>query len=177
MKSPPEIYVIKTFLEVIYINTGKQFERDFILSFSADFWKYRLRDNPAAWHVTNDGNSRFTTKNICDYIVYDYKNGRLLLLELKSTKQKSMPFINLKKHQIDSLFKSIKYAGVVAYFVFEFRTQALVFAIPAETIYDYYSQDDRKSFSLDWCRKNGIQISCQLRRTHYSYSVDVLLNL
>lgn len=127
------------------------------------------------WQGCNSAASRFTTTNICDFIVYNHPKNQVLLLELKSTKQKSMPFTNLKKHQVDGLKKAAQHKGVIAYFVFEFRTEALCYAIPAIQVFDYYNHSGRKSFPFKWCSENGFQIPCQLRRIHYTYSVDVLL--
>lgn len=119
--------------------------------------------------------SRFTPTNICDYIVYNHINSQLLLLELKTTKQKSMPFANLKKHQIDDLHKASKFVGVFPYFIFEFRAESLCYAILTTEVYNYYNQAERKSFPTEWCEKVGILIPSNLKRIHSNYQVDVLL--
>ena len=66
------------------MNEGKKFEEDFKKSMDKyNIWNYRLRDSSGSW--SNNKGSRFTPKNICDYIAYN--NGKLYLLELKSHKR------------------------------------------------------------------------------------------
>ena len=108
-------------------NKGKVFEREFISSFRNDVFYYRLKDSSSSWgNDKNNMKSRFTSKNICDFIVYSYSNqGRLFLLELKSIQGKSCPFENLKLHQINSLYVESKKTGVEAYFIFNFSLSIL----------------------------------------------------
>ena len=158
-------------------NKGKVFEREFISSFRNDIFTYRLKDSSSSWgNDKSNIKSRFTSKNICDFIVYSYSNndnkGTLFLLELKSIQGKSCPFKNLKLHQINSLYIESKKAGVEAYFIFNFRSyNNQTFAVTADKIYDFYNNSNHKSFSLDWCKENGIFINCKLKRVRYKYDI------
>lgn len=156
-------------------NKGKAFERDFVSSFSEEIFIYRLKDSSSSWgNDKSNTKSRFTSKNICDFIVYSHsKQGRLFLLELKSIQGKSCPFKNLKLHQINALYVESKKIGVEAYFIFNFRSyNNQTFAVTADKIYNFYNNSNRKSFSLEWCKENGVFINCQLKRVRYSYDIS-----
>ena len=158
-------------------NRGKAFEKDFVSSFRKDIFTYRLKDSSSSWgNDKNNVKSRFTPKNICDFIVYSYSNqGRLFLLELKSIQGKSCPFKNLKLHQIESLYIESKKTGVEAYFIFNFRSyNNKTFAVTADKIYNFYNNSNSKSFSLEWCRDNGVFINSQLKRTRYKYDTSFI---
>lgn len=158
-------------------NKGKAFEREFISSFRSDVFYYRVKDSSSSWGNDKSNNkSRFTSKNICDFIVYSYsKQGRLFLLELKSIQGKSCPFKNLKLHQINALYMESKKTGVEAYFIFNFRSyNNETFAVTADKIYDFYNNSNSKSFSLEWCKENGIFINCKLKRVRYSYDISFI---
>lgn len=157
-------------------NRGKSFEKDFVSSFSKEIFIYRLKDSSSSWgNDKSNIKSRFTSKNICDFIVYSSNQGKLFLLELKSVQGKSCPFENLKLHQINSLYIESKKLGIEAYFIFNFRSyNNQTFAVTADKIYDFYNNSNRKSFSLEWCEENGIFISCKLKRVRYSYDISFI---
>lgn len=157
-------------------NKGKAFERDFASSFPNYVFNYRLKDSSSSWGNDKSNNkSRFTSKNICDFIAYSSNKGKLFLLELKSVQGKSCPFENLKLHQINSLYIESKKTGVEAYFIFNFRSyNNQTFAVTADKIYDFYNNSNRKSFSLDWCKENGIYINCKLKRVRYRYDISFI---
>lgn len=156
---------------------GKIFEEDFANSFPQNIFIYRLRDTSSSWQNdnNNDSKSRFTAKNICDFIAFSNINKKILLLELKSFKGSSCPFSNVKTHQIESLYVESQKEGVDAYFIFNFRDISKTFAIKAEKISQFYKKSERKSFDYNWCSENGIFIDSRLKRTRFAYSIDKLL--
>ena len=159
-------------------NYGKLFEEDFARSFPKEVFIYRLRDSAGAWNSQGIGDKgiRFTTTNICDFIAYSGKANKLLLLELKSFKGKSCPFTNLKWHQIKSLYTEGKKDKVEAYFILNFRDfNNETYAVKSEHIYEFYEKGERKSFSHDWCKSNGVLIKGKLKRTRWEYDVEELL--
>jgi recombination protein U len=161
-------------------NCGKIFEEDFAKSFEKEVFIYKLRDSAGAWNGQEERNKsnggiRFTTTNICDFIVYSNKSNKLLLLELKSFKGKSCPFSNLKEHQIKSLYLEGQKEGLKAYFVLNFRDLIETYAIDAELIYDFYKRSERKSFDYNWCKENGVFIAGELKRTRFEYQVERLM--
>lgn len=150
---------------------GKKFEKDFSESFPKNIFVYRLRDG-AGWSKSD--NTRFTAKNICDFIACCRKT---LFMELKSTKSKtSLPFSNLKENQIKQMNKASNFNNVASYFIFNFRTIEQTFAIKSEKVYDFYMNGDRKSFSLEFCKENGTIIPQQLKRTRYKYDLEQFIN-
>lgn len=159
-------------------NRGKAFEKDFVSSFSEEIFVYRLKDSSSSWgNDKSNTKSRFTGKNMCDFIAYSYNDnrGKLFLLELKSVQSKSCSFKNLKLHQINSLYIESKKPGVEAYFIFNFRSyNNQTFAVTADKIYDFYNNNNHKSFSLDWCKENGIYINCKLKRVRYRYDISFI---
>lgn len=157
-------------------NAGKIFEEDFADSFPDTVFIYRLRDTSSSWQGAGNGKSRFTVKNICDFIAYSNISNTLLLLELKSFQGKSCPFSNLKPHQVKSLYIEGQKDGVKAYFILNFRDLEETYAIDAELIYQFWEKAERKSFSIDWCRENGTLIEQEIKVTHFKYKVDKLLN-
>ena len=81
---------------IIATNEGKKFEQDFANSVNKDeCWLYRLRDNAASFGGST--NTRFTSSNICDYVMYHNKTRTLYLLELKSTKSSSIPYSMIRE--------------------------------------------------------------------------------
>jgi len=163
-------------------NCGKIFEEDFAKSFRSNkgLFVQRLNDNSGAWQgngKSDNGNEkvRFTPKNICDFIIYSNKSNKLLLLELKSFKGKSCPFTNFKKHQIDGLYIEGKKEGVEAYSILNFRDLNETYGVKSEVIYEFYKKGQRKSFSYEWCKSNGLCIKGNLKRTRWEYNVEELL--
>ena len=157
-------------------NRGKAFEKDFVSSFSPEIFVYRLKDSSSSWgNDKSNTKSRFTVKNICDFIAYGNNQAKLFLLELKSIQGKSCSFKNLKLHQINSLYIESKKLGVEAYFIFNFRSyNNQTFAVTADKIYDFYNNSNSKSFSLEWCKENGISINCKLKRVRYRYDISFI---
>lgn len=148
-------------------NPGKQFEKDFYASVSEkeDLFVYRLKDD-------NLGFAK--VKNPCDFILY--KKPNIYLLELKSHKGKSIPFGAIQSYQIESLYRFSNIDGVKAGFVFNFRDVNETYFVKAVSVYHFYHERERKSFSLDWVKENGIAIPQELKRTRFKYHLCNLLN-
>lgn len=113
-------------------------------------------------------------KNPCDFILYKIPN--IYLLELKSHKGKSIPFGALQLYQIESLHRYSQVDGVVAGFVFNYRDMNETYFVDAVTVYQFYHVGERKSFSVEWTKENGILIPQELKRTRYRYDFSNLLN-
>ena len=153
-------------------NEGKKFEEDFINSFPADIFAYRLRDSSGGWG--GDGKkTRFTTTNSCDFIVFTGQS--LLMLELKSTQQVSLPFSNIKKSQLNGLQKDANKINVNAYFVINFRTTEETYAVSALKIIEFIDNQNRKSIPIQFCKENGILIPQTKKRIRYTYDISPLM--
>ncbi|WP_185903463.1 Holliday junction resolvase RecU [Lysinibacillus sphaericus] len=148
------------------LNPGKQFEKDFYASVSEKgyLFVYRLKDDNLGFA---------NVKNPCDFILY--KKPNIYLLELKSHKGKSIPFGAIQSYQIESLYRFSNIDGVKAGFVFNFRDMNETYFVEAVSVYHFYHERKRKSFSLNWVKENGNAISQELKRTRFKYDLGELL--
>lgn len=150
------------------MNEGKKFEEDFKKSMDKyNIWNYRLRDSSGSW--SNSNGSRFTPKNICDYIAY--KNGALYLLELKSHKGSSLPYTAISDYQLKGL-SNIDYSGIKAYFIINMRDKEKTYAIEAQKIKNYIEKSERKSISIEFMESEGIEIKGIKKRSRYEYLLN-----
>ena len=135
-----------------------------------NIWNYRLRDSSGSW--SNSNGSRFTPKNICDYIAYN--NGGLYLLELKSHKGTSLPYTAISDYQLKGL-SNIDYPGIKAYFIINMRDKEKTYAIEAQKIKKYIETSERKSIPISFMDDEGVEIKGIKRRTRFEYDVGELL--
>jgi penicillin-binding protein-related factor A (putative recombinase) len=81
------------------------------------------------------------------------------LIECKSTIDNSIPFSNVKQHQVDSMKKHADAGGKsILLFGFYLESGVEIFAV---NIYEYlrcYLSSDRKSLTVDFCRDNFIHM-------------------
>ena len=147
-------------------NEGKKFEEDFRKSIPAGCYIYKLKD-AGGW--SNASNTRFTISNMCDFIMY-YK-PTLYLLELKSTKGKSLPFSNIKDNQIKELLVASNTEGVRAGLVINLRSINETYYLNIKDFKKYVETTERKSISLDYLRSKGILIEQELKKTRYRYNI------
>jgi penicillin-binding protein-related factor A (putative recombinase) len=144
---------------------GKIFEKEFFNSFPSDVFIQRLKDDTMKFK---------NVQNCCDFFAYNYPN--IFLFELKTTKQKSLPFSNINQYQIDTLFQYSKQPGINAGFVINFRSHDYqTFFVPAEKVHYYYYHADRSSFPIEWVQQNGITLPATLIRTRYRFDLSPIL--
>ena len=138
------------------MNVGKAFEQCFRDSCPKDVFLLRLKDTQ--WG-----------KNPCDFI--SYKKPIMHLLELKTTKGKSLPFKNIAPHQLESLNRVWEVEGVEGYFIINFRGVNETYAVDGRRMYKYFhdTSHGRQSYPLDWVRENGIKLKQTKKRTRYRY--------
>lgn len=145
-------------------NPGKVFEQEFFNSFPDNIFIQRVKDDMLGYK---------NARNYCDFITFC--PTILYLFELKSTKQKSLPFGNVSQFQVDTLYHYSKYKGIKAGFIINFRSHNYqTFFLPADRVYSYYYNGDRKSFSLEWVQENGIVLPASLIRTRYRFDLSPL---
>ena len=149
------------------MNEGKKFEQDFKKSLEDyKIWHYRIKDSSSSW--SNDKNSRFTSKEICDYIVFE---GRILyLVELKSHLGNSLPFTAIRENQLEGLC-NINANFVLSYFIINMRDKEKTYAIKASTVKEYIDTADRGRIPISFMESNGILIPQQRKITRYKYDV------
>lgn len=153
------------------MNSGKRFEQNFKNSIPKDVFYYRFRDGSSSW----GGNDkvRFQQTNICDCMLFD--GDYLFLLELKSTKGKSLPFSNIKEHQIRDLLWASNFANVICGFVIEFADLDECYFIEIAQFKEFLDNTDRKSISIDYCRKNAVKIDVERLRTNRKFNIKKFL--
>lgn len=152
------------------MNAGKLFEQDFIKSVPDTVFHYRFKDGTAGW---GEGEAtRFQATNICDFLLFD---GRLILLELKSHKGKSIPFSCIRENQLKELSMADNFNGIIPGIVFNFRDVSKTYFVPIRHVYYYITHADRKSIPLNWVQENGIEIRQELKRVRYRYYIAEFL--
>lgn len=162
------------------MNSGKQFEADFIGSVPSTWAVIRLKDSPGAWGSKEEGKEkqsspiRFTSTNICDSVLF---NGSVLLpIELKSHKGKSITKKAIRKNQIDGLYKLINKPNVYAGLIFNFADLNETYFVHIKHVQPFYYQDNPKSFPIAWIKEHGILIPQAIKIKHYKYDLSVLIS-
>lgn len=155
-------------------NEGKIFESSIKVSVPDTCWIYRLNDNASSF--SNGNRTRFTSSNICDYIVFDDLSKTLFLWEMKSTKSTSIPLNMIRQNQIDGLHKASKH-NLVAGFLFNFRnTDNETFFININDFINMVNKLGKKSFNIkDLTNNNAVKIKSTKKRTRYTYDLENLI--
>ena len=153
------------------MNSGKRFEQNFKKSIPKDIFFYRFRDGSSSW----GGNDkvRFQQTNICDCMMFD--GEYLFLLELKSTKGKSLPYSNIKEHQIDDLLWASEFANVICGLVIEFADINECYFIEINGFKKYKNESNRKSLPVDFCRNKGIKIGVEKLKINSKFDIKQFL--
>jgi recombination protein U len=155
-------------------NQGKRFEQDIQASCPGSCWIYRLRDNASSF--SGGDKTRFTSSNICDYILLDDNSKTLFLLELKSVQSTSIPFSLIRENQIKGLLEASKHQ-LVAGFLFNYRNENNdTFFMFADNFADMMKSIGKKSFNVKDCEKYGAtRVGSTKKRTRYTYDIGSLV--
>lgn len=155
-------------------NAGKQFEDDFKSSVPDTCWIYRLRDNASSF--ANGTNTRFTSSNICDYIMLDDNTQTLFLIECKSTKGTSIPLTMIRDNQIKGLQEASKH-NLVAGILINFRDEHNnTFFLSIEKYIEMINEIDKKSFNIkDLETIQATRIQSEKKRTRYKYNIRKMM--
>lgn len=155
------------------VNVGKEFEEAIKKSTPEGAFYYRFRDSASGW---NGGNgARFTTTNIADCLVF--MNGDLCVLELKTTKGKSLPIGNIRDNQLKGMLEADAHNRVYSYFLINFREEARTFAVSINYIAKFIQESLRKSIPIDWCEEVGIELEGCKKRVKYTWNLNKLFNI
>lgn len=176
-------------MNIIAKNEGKKFEDAFIKSVPEYVLVKRLNDNASSW--SGGTNTRFASKNECDYILSNDHTNTFYGLELKSTKHNSLTFwredfdskdkkktFQIRKCQIQGLEKWSKHKGVFG-FIINFRDdENKTYFVDIGNFLKYTSPPfAKKSINKeDILQMNPIEIENKLMRTNYHYNVEKFLN-
>ena len=151
------------------MNNGKRFEDNFRKSIPDNVFYYRFRDGTSSWDKS--ANTRFQAKNICDCMLY---NGKYLyLLELKSTKGKSIPLSNIRQNHVDDLIKANRHDNVLAGLVVEFSELGQVYWMPIDLVKNWFYESERKSIPLaSFQNEPCIKIPGKKLKVNYRYNIE-----
>ena len=161
------------------MNAGKKFENDFKNSIDTnEIFLHRFKDGTTG--TVNGQMVRFKNKNLCDFLLF--KDGLLVLVELKSFLGKSMPFTNIKdtvdeqQTFLYNLRLEAKKNNVKAYMILNFRDLSETYAIDIHNFDEFYKITNKKSINIDEVRQLGKQLFQQKKRTNYRYEISDLFN-
>lgn len=164
---------------------GKDFEKNIKAEAQKQgLWNFRIKDSDLSFC---NGNSKFTTKNIGDFLFFDCEKRTLFLIECKSTHYKSISFDRedgdnkmIKLHQIKSLTDNQQYENVESIFLFNFREEDEFNNIINEDTYimsindfnNFYCESDKNSINkLDIISHNGVRINQEKKRKFFTYEI------
>ncbi len=168
------------------ISDGKRFENAFKNSINEKHVLIkRLNDNAASFGEST--NTRFTSTNECDFLLFENDTRTLYGLELKTTlgsltywrkdfedKKKKQSF-QIKKNQILGLEKFSQYDGGIFGFVINFRktSENHTFFVSINDFLKYTNALNKKSINIhDVLQMNPIEIENRLLRTNYWYNLE-----
>lgn len=117
--------------------------------------------------------TRFQAKNICDCLMFD--GSWLFLVELKSTKGKSLPFSNIRTSQIEDLSKANKFKNIVAGFFIEFNEIDRAFFIKIEDFISFQKTSSRKSIPIKELEKLGVEVETTKLRVNNRFNVKKMI--
>lgn len=162
-------------VRIISQNEGKKFESDLKLSVPNTCWLYRLRDNASSF--ANGTNTRFTSSNICDFILFDDMSKTLFLLECKSTKRTSVSLSMIRDNQIKGLKEAGKHK-LVSGFLINFRNEKNdTYFISIDNFSVMIDNVGKKSFNIKDLENFGaFKIESTKKRTRYTYNIQKMIN-
>ena len=161
---------------IIAQNEGKKFEQDFANSVDENkYWLYRFRDNAASF--SGGTNTRFTSSNICDYLLFHNDTRTLYLLEMKSTKSSSIPYTMIRDNQIKELTEASN-NKLIAGFIFNYREKNnATYFMAIDDFNKMTDEINKKSFNIFDIEKYGaFKINSEKKRTRYKYDIDSFVN-
>ena len=155
-------------------NQGKLFEQDIKSSVPDTCWIYRLRDNASSF--ANGNNTRFTSSNICDYILFDDISRTLFLIECKSTKGTSVPLTMLRDNQTKGLQEASKH-NLIAGILVNFRNDNNdTFFITIDEFTNMMQSINKKSFNIKDLESIGAtRVESTKKRTRYTYNLQKMI--
>ena len=153
------------------MKSGKRLEQQ--IKKSADnqgIFCYRLRDNAASFYKSDQ--LRFTSSNMCDYILFN--GSKLLCLELKNHKGKSLPLTTIRGNQLTQLLEASKYNNTRCGLLINFEDVEEAYYLDIRQLDNFIKSEDRKSIPICYLNTNGIKIDMTKLRTNHLYNLKEL---
>lgn len=165
------------------INEGKRFEEDFKNSVPSDVWYYRFRDGTGNFQGGKNENVRFQASNIADNQLF-YR-GTLYVLELKSTKNTSIPYSmifnkdsksNMRKKR--DLLDASNHNGIVSGYVVNFRKYNRTWFMTSLQLEQFLNdyQHIRSSIPVSFFNENCLIIEQEKKVSRYRYNIKKFIN-
>lgn len=152
------------------MNSGKRFEANFKASVPPNVFCYRLRDGTGAWDEGKK--TRFQSKNMCDYILFD--GHELVLAELKSHKGKSLPLTAIRGNQVEQLKAATKFENVIPLLIVYFEDTQECFYLGATALAEFIEKGERKSIPIEYFVSRGVKIPTRKKKVNTTHDLRVL---
>jgi len=145
---------------------GQKFEKDFKDSVSGDMLCVRLKTRMTVYKGDNE---------IADYLVY--RHPSIFVFELKTTKEKRLPFDMIRSNQILGIQKAVKHFGVYGGILVQFREPTYShFYVPIEVLVEYIERGSKSIPISDMhTHPKIIQVEFTQKRVTCKLNVDGLL--
>lgn len=115
---------------------GKKFEKDFKDSMPSEVWYYRIKTRTTSYK----GDSEIAD-SIC------FRKPNLFIFELKSTKEKRLPFSMIRPNQIQGISRAVQNYDVYGGILVQLREPYYHFYVPIEVLVEYI-ENGHKSIKL-----------------------------
>lgn len=143
-------------------NPGKKFETDFKKSVPIDVFAYRIKTRTTAYKGDNE---------VADFLVFDGES--LFLFELKTTKEKRLPFVMIRPNQLIGIRDALKFKGVYGGIVLQFREPYSHWFVPIHVIEEYIERG-AKSIPIADCIERDDIIAIPFTKKKVTCVLDVL---
>lgn len=111
------------------------------------------------------------SKNICDFIVYNYPN--LIYLECKSCYGNTFPFANITDTQKVGLLAKSKFKGIISGVIIWWVDKDVTKFIPINQLVDWQNQGNK---SLRYDCELGIEVTGIKKRIFFDYDMKKFLD-
>lgn len=144
---------------VNYRNRGKWFEK--AIEQSNTVYKHKgiaiVDKVPTPVNFNPRTNKAFYEgKSTVDFVGCD-NTGRMIAFDAKEVKEKSLPYANIKQHQIDYLLQTHK-LGARSFFLVFFRFNNTCYRMNISDFMIHKHTSKRKSIPYAWIEENCVQI-------------------
>lgn len=150
--------------------------KDFGKKFEVDFNNSCERVGKLSYRIKTRQTKFVGDNEIADFILYDYP--LIYFLELKSTKEKRLPFSMIRANQLVGLRDIIRFKGVGAGVVVQFREPTYSHYYVPITVIEEAIIDGKKSLSIKHMQEDDriIYIPHTQKRVTVELDIETLLN-
>lgn len=132
----------------------------------------KLADGTANWGQQGV-QTRFQKSNECDFIIFN--ENKLLMLEAKCHKGKSIPINCIRKSQVSGLTKKSIYKGVICGLLILFSDIEEAYFLNIHDYLKFVRTSERKSIPISYLQQNGIKVELKKKKITYDISIESIL--